>query len=420
MSKLDETRHFIDLYMYHVGVSEVPRKFHLWACLSLLAAVVQDRIWVRCDAARVIYPNLYCFLIGPSGSGKENAINTAVGLAQRIESLRVYAGMATKQAILDFMGLQGEFDKQRNIRIAHNPHLYFVTEELAMCVRPGELAHDLLTLMTGLYVRSPYPITEGTRGRGFVQIESACVNWLAGSTDEWLIKTVPKDAIEGGFFARVLAIRGERNYQVRCARMHLPPDYQQVREHLMERVEALTWVQGEHVLSEAAQARHETWYMSRHIPNDKSLLPAFNRADAMVHKLATLIRLAEWPGTFDESGQPTDYEPIIDVRHLEEAIELWDSVAWHIPETVRVASATTQTRDVDEVRDIVKRAQRLDRTSLMRRSTIRGMNKERLDKALATLYDEGVVREESWTSEGTKPKRGYVWLEDEVINGVEH
>ena len=45
MGILDEgERQFIDLYMHMIGRSEVPRRFHFWSCMSLLAAC-GDRYW---------------------------------------------------------------------------------------------------------------------------------------------------------------------------------------------------------------------------------------------------------------------------------------------------------------------------------------------------------------------------------------
>ena len=52
MGILDEgERQFIDLYMHMIGRSEVPRRFHFWSAMSLLAACVADRVWVKADIA---------------------------------------------------------------------------------------------------------------------------------------------------------------------------------------------------------------------------------------------------------------------------------------------------------------------------------------------------------------------------------
>ena len=89
-------RHFLNLYMHMIGRSEVPRRFHFWSAMSLLAACVADRVWVKADIATKIYPNLYVFLVGPSGSGKEQAIKVVLKLvAEQQYKVNPYAGKMT-------------------------------------------------------------------------------------------------------------------------------------------------------------------------------------------------------------------------------------------------------------------------------------------------------------------------------------
>lgn len=43
----------------------------------------------------------------------------------------------------------------------------------------------------------------GTRGKGEYNINNPCVNLLGGSAQEWLVKSIPSDAVGGGFTRRV-------------------------------------------------------------------------------------------------------------------------------------------------------------------------------------------------------------------------
>lgn len=432
---LPENPDLIDLYLYHIGKSEVPKQFHLWACLSMMAACVSDRVWVQINPVNRVYSNLYVFLIGPSGSGKEKAISTALKFVQGgldrlrgyYESIGVdpayveqilnpYAGMATKQSILEFFVLGSKPDP-RGVRKATREKFYFVTEELANSLNTPALAHELVKLMTALFVPPAVPIMEGTRTNGFVELENTCLNWLAGTTDEWLLECVPKTSIEGGFFARVCSVRGRRDYKHRHPQIIYPCDYEQIREEILRRVEALMWLAGSYQLSKEAQERHDAWYMDRPAPKESVLEPTFNRADEMVYKLALLLAIADWPGTFDDEGNVTGHEAVIQLEHLNEAIELWDSLAMEIPATIRVANMSAQTRDVDIAEDAIKRAKTITRHELMRSVNNRGLNKERLDKALDTLIDRECVKEHTEMTPGaTKPRRWYVWME-RVGNG---
>jgi len=389
---LDRERNFINLYLYHIGKNEVPKNFHLWACLSLIASCVGDSVWVQRDLAKRIYPNLFVFLIGPSGSGKESAVNTALGFVKEIERVNAYPGKITGPALWDFLGLRGEYDEQLNLTLAKNPRVYFVTEELGACIRGGDLAFDLITMMTSMFVRPPFLI-DGTRTRGSVKLIEPGINWIAGTTDEWLIKSIPRDAIEGGFWARVLAVRGNRNHAVRYPVVQYPDDYDEVRKHLVSRVEALTWLEGDYRLSPQAQRWHDAWYMERIAPTEKLYDAAFNRGDEMVYKLALLLAIADWPGEFTPEGH-CDHEAKIELRHVEEAVELWDSLLYDLPETIKVSSASPETHDMKIVLEHIDRAGTITRADLTRRVSGYGLNKDRIDKALLTLFEQEAVREE--------------------------
>lgn len=427
---LPQNPDLIDLYMYHVGQSEVPKQFHLWSCLSMIAACIGDRVWVQTNPVNRVYPNLYVFLVGPSGSGKEKAISTALkltheGLARLgnyyadmgadpqsvSQILNIYSGMATKQSLLEFFVLGSKPDT-RGVRRSTREKFYFITEELANSMNNPGLAHELVKLMTALFVPPSSPMMEGTRTSGFVELNQTCLNWLAGTTDEWLLECVPRTSIEGGFFARVLSVRGRRNYEQRFPQIIYPPDYQEVREEILRRVESMLWLQGSYSLSKDAQEYHDDWYNARPAPSEAVLEPAFNRADEMVHKLALIHAIADWPGTFDEQGNVTGHESVIEVVHLEDAIKLWESVSSEIQDTIKVANSSPVSRDVEVTMDILARAGDIWRTELMKKVHNRGLNKDRLDKALETLVDSGSVLTYTDDSSGSM-RRWYRWVREE-------
>lgn len=429
----EQPRDLLDLYLYHIGTSEVPTQFHFWACLSMISACVGDRVWVQTNAVNRVYPNLYVFLIGPSGSGKEKAISTAHKLVvealgavkahyvanRRDESmvdklLSCYSGMSTKQNILEYLVLGAKMDKVTRVRKSTRSKFYFVTEELANSLNTPALAHELVKLMTALFVPSPAPMMEGTRVNGFVELSNICPNWLAGTTDEWLLECIPKTSIEGGFFARVCSVRGRRNYRQRCPQIIYPDDYDEVREEIRRRVESLLWLEGGYTLSDEARRYHDEWYMGRPEPQESVMEPAFNRADEMVYKLSLLLAIASWQGTFDSEGNVFGHEPLIELNHLQEAIHIWDNLAAEMPGTIRMANASTQSKDVDRLAEVISHYKQIMRSDLMRIVSSRGLNAERLDKALTTLIEGEEIKAHTEQLPGaTKPRRWYEWVGEE-------
>lgn len=391
------SKDFISWYLHAVGKSEVPKQFHLWACLSALASAVCDRVWVQREGGWKIYPNLYVFLLGPSGSGKEKAISTAVKLVGEFPVINCYWGMATKQALIDEMG-------EREIAIPGasgvvRPKMYFVTEELAASIGSDKkMAEELIKFMTQIYLKPPVPITEKTRKWGKITLTDPNMNWLAGSTEEWMVKALGgADAVGGGFFARVIAVRGRRDYATRYPEILYPEDVEEVREYLKWRVAEYTFLEGPFTMTDEATAYRREWYRKRPAPQEQALEPSFNRADEMVHRLALLLRLAEIDSRHEA-------DRTVGLKHLEEAIELWDCVSQDVPHVARLAHATKESTEVEITAEFIRRKGYIGHSELLRKVGGRGMNKDMLKKAIETLVDRGEIKE------STGVNRGYTWM----------
>lgn len=387
---------FLDLWVRYAGVSEVPPQFVYFAGVSLLAATVADRVWLLRDAGGTkIYPNLYVFLIGPSGSGKERAITAAAQFAADFPSMGLYASTGvTKQYLIDHIRGQSSL-------------VYLVTEELGMSIPSKELGRELIKFMTGHYIPSLVPMQEGTRTHGNKVLPPHCLNWLAGTTDEWLLQAVEKDAILGGFFARVLGVRGRRTGTTRCANITYPPDRDVIARHLQLRVEMYTTLKAQFIKSYEAMVYYNQWYEdyeTRPTPTDPLLEAAFNRSDEMVHRLALILKLASME---DIPGYFTDIQ--IERPFFEEAVRLWESLMKGVPETVRRAVSTRESGDSDTIEEIVRLGRTIDHSSLLRKARNHGMNAERVKRALETLIqDESIVPDVIEVGRG-KTKRVYVW-----------
>ena len=103
-SILEETKNLIRLYLHHAGDSEIPPEFHLWCCVSMIAACVANRIWLEKFRGKPLYPNLYTALLGPSGIGKGEAIDTALQFVKDNPRVNVYNGKASPQHLIARLG----------------------------------------------------------------------------------------------------------------------------------------------------------------------------------------------------------------------------------------------------------------------------------------------------------------------------
>lgn len=397
---------FINGYMRYIGVSEVPRQFHVLACLSLLAASLTDKCWfARDDVGGKIYPNLYVFLIGPSGSGKEKAITTAARFAEALPQMGLFASTGvTKQFLIDHLTRKpSEMYPDEPVNI-----LYLVTEELGMSIPSKELGKDLIKFMTGHYVKSGITMREGTRMHGQKRLHEPMLNWLAGTTDEWLTTSVEKDAIMGGFFARVLSVRGRRDGSLRYAEMWYPPDREELRRRLAMRLESYTQLEAVFVKTPESVQYYKDWYEShehRPSPTDPLLEATFNRTDEMVHRLAMLLTLSSLT---DVPGYPCTIQ--VGIPQFKEAIDMWNCLTEGVPETLRRAAATRDSSEVEAVADIIRRAKLMDHSLLLKRAGNRGLNADKVRRALAELQDRGDIGPPTFEPVGQgKTRRTYTW-----------
>ncbi len=287
--KRDGTDNLIDLYMEYVGYSEVPKQYHLWCCYSAIAAAVSNRVWAEKLPGRKLAPNLYIALIGPSAIGKGEAIETMLDVTRDLKRINVFKGKVTAPALLDQMAVPA---KSGGVPWSH---LYLITPELSWSMGKGDWADMLVKQMTELYTGSADAIKELTRTRGSVRIKPGelCINWLAGTTQEWMGKTIPRASVSGGFYGRIVGIFADYDFSVRYRRPIVPADRAFLQAMIVSRLAALTKYSGLMVASPEADAIDETWYMNRQPPPDPDLQAAFRRQHDLVWKLAMIMSLAD-------------------------------------------------------------------------------------------------------------------------------
>ena len=383
MSKMDETLNFIKLYVHAQGKSEVPPKFHLWSCISLLAACVGDRVFVSWLKAQPINPNLYVFLVAPSGIGKDVATNCVAELitwdAAMEKRINHYRGKLTPPRLHDLLS-EERWDKETSTYDEVNSKIWLVTPELTYGMGKGEMAEMLIETMTALFSSGKIKIREGTRTKGELVVENPCINWLAGTTKEWLMDAVKPKGIKSGFWARVIPVYHPASVPIeRIWAPSYPPDYEAVMNHLKMRMQGLTYLEGEFKVSPEADAYGKQWYHNRPVPKDENLAPYYNRAREMVMKLAMIFSLAD-------GGKL-----VIEARHLQLAHAHYQMLQEGALELIELASSTPQTMDTKETHNIIAKVGVITRTDLLKKVYPKGMDKDRLNKSVSALMEMKLI-----------------------------
>ena len=383
---LDQTTNLRAVYLWHAGNSEVPSLFHEWAFYTLVAACVQDRVFVRKFSHARLVPNLYTFLVGPPGLGKGEAVDLCLSYATRLP-IDTFNGMITAQALLEQLGAPKASGR-----------VFLVTEELGMSVGDGPAARDFVKHMTGLYKGADYPLVKRTVTGANAKISNYRICWLAGTTIAWLIESVPRSAIEGGFLGRAIIVRGHYDLNLRLTRPEYPADWNDCQLLLYDRLLELTTLAGEFEVDDEARAIEHEWYTKRPAPTEENLVPSWKREHDQVLKLAMILALCDSPHL------------VIQASHMIRAQQTVGAAMRAVPEILSAAAVTRETEASTIIEQAIRRAGTIDHSQLLRRVSSRGIDANRLRNSIQDLYEKRRIRIVAIRGAG----RRYVWQHRQV------
>jgi hypothetical protein len=257
-----------------------------------------------------------------------------------------------------------------------------------------QLIEAFISLMTELFTATGYTMNTMTRKYGKIDIVNPVVNWLAGTTESDLRGVLSRKLIDSGFTARVCFVFGEPDFTKRYPRIIYPPDYDEVMEHLQSRLWMLQSMGGRILMTDAAEAETDRWYMTRPNPEEEAMYSTWKRHHDMVLKYGMLNAIAD--------GGP----PVIRTGHVKKAKAMVRSTEMFTSRLLEVACETLETKPMNEVEAYLRKRGEVDHTTASRYfRTKRGMLAKRFRGAVLDLVQEGKVTFE-------KTKRGgtvYFW-----------
>ena len=259
MRMLKKTRNFLELYMHHCGKTEVPVDYNFWCGMYLISCCLGNKVWYNKIpmAHEPLHPNLYIILFGPSGLGKNTAINTAMKYFRGSELINIYNGKITRAHLFDELSRP----KMRYGQLVEDSTIVLNCPELGHSFGTGPNAEELVKLMTQMHTGGEHE-SDGTRTHGVKKVNNPCINWCAGTDSDWLVDSISASSIRGGFFARTILVRAFYNFDLRISRPESPPDYKEVSEHLQRRVDVMCRLQGQFIMREKIRAKGPTTHPS--------------------------------------------------------------------------------------------------------------------------------------------------------------
>jgi hypothetical protein len=172
-----------------------------WLLMAYCGAALQDTIYIRW-ATKYIYPNFPILLVMPSGRGKTGGMNVIRPIFDRCLPYQIPED-STAESAIRMLGNNARSRYGNSVAIWEVP-------ELADVFGRKDYQQGMIARVTRL-LDAPKD-KEISRVTGAVQIRIqgyAVMNWLAGTTFEWLQEHVEDAVASGGFLPRLITLYTE-------------------------------------------------------------------------------------------------------------------------------------------------------------------------------------------------------------------
>jgi hypothetical protein len=277
---------WLQLLLEQTKRAESPRSFIVWAGLTAVSAVVNNKVWIDKGGLYNLYPNIYVMLIGPSGLRKSFPPMVMRRLVNMVGNTRVIAGRSSVQQIIAKLS-----------KATMTPGKVLVKDAIGY-INAGELAtslvrdQDALTLLTDLHDGNynkewSYNLKSGTD-----ELKNICITMVGAINPELFGDFISQKEIGGGFIARNFLIYETRRQQ-KDALLRKTLEDQIDYELLVEPLMKMTKLNGEFVIDEDAIEAYELWYAKFEPEDMDDRTGSANRIHDQILKVAMLIALCE-------------------------------------------------------------------------------------------------------------------------------
>lgn len=195
---------WIESFVEHTDNLESPTLFRKWAGIFTVAAAMEMKTWLMTSSP--LYPNLYVFIVGHPGVGKNRIIRVAKRYMNEIPEFHFAPTSLTGAALVDTLAGSKRFIA----RLPDPPLEYYNTtitaEELTAFMHKYD--DEMVGLLSAFY--DPDPYAQSRRGKDIkIKIDRPQVNLISGTTPSNLVQLMPESAWDQGFTSRVILVHSD-------------------------------------------------------------------------------------------------------------------------------------------------------------------------------------------------------------------
>lgn len=338
---------------------------------------MKRHVWVN-RASFKLYPNMFTVLVGRAGIGKGASMGPITSILEEAGSANILSDRLTMEYILEKLskGFPATTVSAGSIHIGVDSSATIVSPELSILIT-ASLA--TLPILCDLWDSRERDFSYGTRHKGEYKIKSPCVTILGASTPEWLISSIPANAIGGGFTRRVNFVYAKaKSKQLPWPSMN----HSQVRASLIDDLRRISMIQGEYSFATDAQAVFEKLYADS-VPDeyDDEATSAYKTSKwAHAIKLAMVLSAAR------------DDTRVITRQAMVDAVTKVDEISKDVPMVFRAVGESDLSAGADRVLRFIENRGYATFEEILKVNW-RHLSMEDLQRVLLSFTHGGIIKE---------------------------
>jgi hypothetical protein len=325
---------------------ESPTLFRKWAGIFTIAAAMEMKCWLQTSSP--LYPNLYVFIVGHPGVGKNRIIRVAKKYMSEIHEFHFAPTSLTGAALVDTLAASKRFIA----RLPDPPLEYYNTtitaEELTAFMHKYD--DEMVGLLSAFY--DPDPYAQSRRGKDIkIKIDRPQVNLISGTTPSNLVGLMPESAWDQGFTSRVILVHSDE----RIVGDDFAGVSREMDEDLVHDIKMIGALSGQFMVTQDYRDAINNWralgeppvvnhpkllhYKTRRRVHlyKLSMVSAADRGDVLLLTKEDFNRAMGWlleaesamPDIFSAGSTGTDARAIDEIRHYIQTLDKGDGIPEH-------------------------------------------------------------------------------------------
>lgn len=383
---------FIEAFMDYTKDVEAPESFLRWSAVSIVAGALERKVWVVFNNTHIIYPNEYIMLIGPPGLAKKSSSSgLAYELLQGVADIKFMSTQVSAASLVDQFSKAGT---DKTIKIGEHTYfhssLYVYSSEAAVTLKELTGGGSIIELLTDFYDCAPAgwhndrAWSKETMGGGRTSIFNPCLNMLACSTPDWIVKSIGRDAIQGGFASRILFVvqEGKPERSVGWIDDTDTESHNETKLKLIQDLHAISTLNGKFKVTKDFKDSFNAYKREC----DAAIVSntAGDMAGYYARKLWHIMKLAQVMA-LDKSDQL-----VLSPEHLDQAARLLRSIEPNMSKAFGSAGYNTRARHIDLIYETIKAKGAMSKRDIAR-LFYKDLDSKGLEDCLQTLITMGRV-----------------------------